>query len=278
MGGIMSLSRTPGGKRLRALREFHGRTQLDVELGASLGIGYLQRLESGRVQQPEHDTLERILAALDARYTERREVLEMFGYVVDAPIPDDGEIEWAISVCQAELDSAVFPAYLLDCAHRLLYWNYLIPALFDTANTDGLRRVSMLKMVFDPTYPLAGRIRNPEAFFPAQIRALRYEMQRFHGEAWYGDLIEDMLGCSEFEKHWQQEHAETVHIPARPLTPLVLSSDEGLLGFRLIAEPFVQDYRFRVIFYLPADANTTQQCMRWAAGLRQAAARGGGQS
>jgi hypothetical protein len=58
----------------------------------------------------------------------------------------------------------------------------------------------------------------------------------------------------------------------------VLSSDEGLLGFRLIAEPFVQDHRFRVIFYLPADANTTQQCMRWAAGLRQAAARGGGQS
>jgi phosphoketolase len=26
----------------------------------------------------------------------------------------------------------------------------------------------------------------------------------------------------------------------------------------------VQDHRFRVIFYLPADANTTQQCMRWA--------------
>lgn len=260
----MSEPRTPGGKRLRALREFHGKTQLDVELGASLGIGYLQRLESGRVQQPEHDTLERILSALDARYTERREVLEMFGYVVDAPIPTNGETEWAISVCQAELDSAVFPAYLLDCSHRLLHWNRLIPKLFDTAQADALRHLSMLKMVFDPAYALTPRIENREAFFPAQIRALRYEMQRFHDEAWYGDLIEDMLGCDAFEKHWQQEHRETVHIPARPLTPLVLASGEGRLGFRLIAEPFVQDHRFRVIFYLPADANTTQQCMRWA--------------
>src|SRR5262245_2717800 len=110
----MSLSNTPGGKRLRALREFHGKTQLDVELDASLGIGYLQRLELGRVQQPERDTLERILSALHARYTERREILERFGYVVDAPIPDDEEIDWAISVSQTELDRAVFPAYLLD--------------------------------------------------------------------------------------------------------------------------------------------------------------------
>jgi transcriptional regulator with XRE-family HTH domain len=260
----MGESRTPGGKRLRALREFHGKTQLDVELGASLGIGYLQRLESGRVGQPEHDTLERILLALDARYTERREVLEMFGYVVDAPIPTDGEIEWAISACQAELESAVFPAYLLDCSHRLLHWNRLIPKLFEAAQADGLRRLSMLRMVFDPAYVLTPRIVNTDAFFPAQIRALRYEMQRFHDEAWYGDLIEDMLGCLEFEKHWHQEHQETVHIPARPLTPLVLASHEGPLGFRLISEPFVQDHRFRVIFYLPADANTTRQCMRWA--------------
>ncbi len=43
---------TPGGNRLRALREYRGRTQLDVELDASLGIGYLQRVESGKVRHP----------------------------------------------------------------------------------------------------------------------------------------------------------------------------------------------------------------------------------
>src|SRR5712692_4805301 len=40
---------TPGGAKLRALREGAGRTQLWVEVEAGLGTGYLQRVESGRV-------------------------------------------------------------------------------------------------------------------------------------------------------------------------------------------------------------------------------------
>ena len=101
------------------------------------------------------------------------------------------------------------------------------------------------------------------AFFPAQIRALRYEMQRFHDEVWYQALIEQMLQCPVFERHWSQETQETVHIPARPLTPLALDVGQQTLHFRLISEPFVQDHRFRVIFYLPADADTIQQCANW---------------
>jgi transcriptional regulator with XRE-family HTH domain len=147
----MRAPNTPGGNRLRTLREYRGRTQLDVELEAHLGIGYLQRLEAGKVQQPERETLERILAALGARYTERRDILELFGYVVDAPLPTEDDIQWAIAVCQAEIDSAVFPVYLLDCAHRLLSWNLFIPMLF---KMEGLQnrpaiapRVSMLRVV-----------------------------------------------------------------------------------------------------------------------------------
>jgi transcriptional regulator with XRE-family HTH domain len=263
----MNPSRTPGGKRLRALREFHGKTQLDVELDAGLGIGYLQRLELGRVRQPEHDTLERILSALNARYTERREVLELFGYVVDAPVPVDEEIDWAIAACRAELDSAVFPAYLLDCAHRLLVWNRPVTRLFDVPDAPspggGKNRRSMLRTVFDPAYGLTPRIHNADAFFKAQIRALRYEMQRFHGEVWVDALLDDMHQCEEFERSWGREGRETVHIPARPLTPLELAVGGDVLRFRLISEPFVQDHRFRVLFYLPADALTTRRCMDW---------------
>lgn len=256
----MKASDTPGGKRLRALREFYGKTQLAIELDASLGIGYLQRLELGRVQQPEHDTLERILSALNASYTERREVLELFGYVVDAPLPGEDEIKWAIRVSRRELDHAVFPTYLLDCAHRLLYWNRLVPKLF---NTSMLHRQSMLKAIFDPAYQMAQRIKNRDDFLPAQIRALCYEMQQFHEEAWYETLIEEMLQCEEFRCHWGLEKQEPVHIPARPLTPLVLKVGDRVLSFRLISERFMQDHRFRVIYCLPADTQTNQQCLDW---------------
>jgi len=254
---------TPGGNRLRALREFYNKTQFDVELDASLGIGYLQRLELGRVKQPERDTLERILSALNAQYTERREVLELFGYIVDAPIPTEHEIEWAISVCQQEINSAVFPVYLLDCAHRLLYWNPYVPNLFEMPNITKSDQQSMLQMIFDPIYGMTARIQNNEDFFTAQIRALRYEMQRFLSESWCESLIGNMLQLPHFRYYWEKEHQKTVHIPARPLTPFIINIDDHTLHFRLISETFVQDHRFRVIFCLPADAYTIQECVRW---------------
>ena len=264
----MKHKQTPGGNRLRSLREFRGQTQLDVEFDASLGIGYLQRLESGKVQQPERDTLVRILSALEAKYTERREVLELFGYVVDAPIPNDKEVQWAISVCETEISQAVFPAYLLDCSHRVLYWNKFVPFLF--ANTSNatfekqIQYISALKLVFDTSNSFALQIINHEEFFRAQIRALRYEMQKFHDEEWYASLIEDMLHIPHFNKYWSVEKNEAIHLAARPLTTMQVKIANGeQLEFRLLAEPYVQDNRFRVIFYLPANQQTIQRCLEW---------------
>ena len=180
---------TPGGAKLRALREGARRTQLWVEIEAGLGTGYLQRLESGRVVQPEHATLERILTALEARYSERREVLELFGYMVVTPLPSEEEIAWACAVCQRELHEVPFPAYVLDCTHRLLLWNHSVSRLFGKAPDDptlgGLARQSLLAAWFDTGSPLAPLVAEPDTFLPAIIRALRYEMQQFRTETWH---------------------------------------------------------------------------------------------
>jgi transcriptional regulator with XRE-family HTH domain len=255
---------TPGGNRLRALREDYARTQMDVELDASLGIGYLQRVESGKVRYPERDTLERILGALNAPYTERRDILELFGYVVDTPLPDAREIEAAVGSCQSELASAVFPVYLLDCAHRLLSWNPFLPKLFGGWQKE--HDVSVLRLMFDPAYGVSGRIANPDAFFPAQIRALRYQMRLFRSEAWVDVLLADLLRQAMFARYWTAapEQPSGELIAARPLIPLELNvPDTGLLRFRLTSEPFADDRRFRMIYYLPADAATMQQCLVW---------------
>src|SRR5689334_6377709 len=105
-------ARTAGGKLLRSLREAHSKTQLDVELEGSLGIGYLQRLELGKVQHPERDTLERILEALKATFAERREVLERFGYALAITAPTETEIRWAIEAFQSEVKDESIPVYL----------------------------------------------------------------------------------------------------------------------------------------------------------------------
>jgi transcriptional regulator with XRE-family HTH domain len=258
----MKSSGTPGGNRLRALRDYAGKTQLEVELDASLGIGYLQRVESGKVRYPERDTLERILAALSARYTERRDILELFGYVVDAPLPNQADIQWAVEICQTELNSAVFPAYLLDCGHRLLAWNRYVLKLFNIKALNQPSFVSMLRLIYDPAYGVTSLIANPEVFFPAQIDALRYEMQWFRHEAWYQELIGELLAqCPLFARYWSEPRQP---IAARPLFPIQIAIPAAsTLQFWLTSAPFAQDRRFRIIYYLPADSITMQQCVAW---------------
>jgi len=262
---------TPGGARLRALREERGRTQLWVEAEAGLGSGYLQRLESGRVAQPGRATIERILAALAARYGERRLVLELFGYRAATPPPTAEETAWAASVCHAELHAVTFPAYVLDCTNRLVAWNRQFPRLLGVTEDDPLllrlTGRSLLAPWFEPGSPLAALVVEPETLLPALIRALRYELQQFRAEPWctalLGRLVRD-LPC--FRHYWDLVEREPAPASAaRARVPLRLRAPgAGVLEFRLSSEPFVLDPRFRVINYFPANPATMRQCAAWA--------------
>jgi transcriptional regulator with XRE-family HTH domain len=264
---------TAGGAKLRTLREGAGRTQLWVEVEAGLGTGYLQRIESGRVAQPERATLERILTALEARYSERREVLELFGYRVMTPLPTEAEIAWACDICRRELHEVPFPAYVLDCTYRLIVWNRSIPPLFGIAPHDptlaGLARQSMVAVWFDPDAPLAQLVAEPESFLPALIRALCYEMQQFRTEAWYDAVLAPLHALPRFRHYWAVvEREPALASAARALIPVRLTGPSaGLLQFRLASEHFVRDTRFRLVYFFPSDATTLHQCAVWAARL-----------
>lgn len=260
---------TPGGVRLRALCAQAGKTQLAVELAADLGSGYLQRIESGKVAHPQRPTLERILAALGARYGERRDVPELFGYTVTTPLPSEEEIDWACALGHSELHGVVFPAYVLDCAHRLLAWNRYVPRLFGVAPQAMARweRACMFDLWLHPRYGLAALVDNPDAFFPAMLRALQHEIQPFRHETWCAELIARLLReLPLFKKYWTvAEHAGTHAVAARPVVPVRLEVPKaGLLRFRLSTEHFTRDARFRIVYYLAADARTMQQCAVWA--------------
>jgi transcriptional regulator with XRE-family HTH domain len=260
---------SPGGARLRALREQAGRTQLWVELEAELGTGYLQRVESGRVAQPVRPTVERVLEALGARYGERREVLELFGYTVSTPLPSDDDVAWAIEVSRRELHDVAFPAYVLDCAHNLIAWNRYVPPLFGINARDptmgGLARRSLLAPWFEPRSSLARAVAEPEAFLPALVRALRYEMQQFGGEAWYAEVLARLHELPPFREAWAQVEQEPPPASAaRALVPVrLIVPPAGKLQFHLSSERFTRDARFRMIYYFPADPAT----MRWCAAL-----------
>ncbi len=257
----LPLTGTPGGLRLKTLREASGKSQLTVELEANLGLGYLQRLERGKVRQPERDTLERILAALEVEsFIERREILALFGYTFAPMPPTETEVHWAIQVFQSQVTHDTLPAYLLDCSHRLLAWNALALKLFSSLTPAVL----MPQLIFDSVGGIATSVLNPESFFAAQIRILDYEHQHFGNEAWYGSFVSDMCHYQVFNEYW---HKHTLAHPApvsmRPPTDLKLALNGGVAQFHLIAEPLSPDDRFRVIYYLPADRATILLCLDW---------------
>ena len=260
---------TPAGAQLRALRQEAGKTQLWVEIEAELGTGYLQRLESGKVAQPGRATLERILTALETRYSERREVLELFGYTVTTTLPTAEETVWACAVCQRELHEVPFPAYVLDCIHHLIAWNDYVPYLFGMAPDDptlgGLARQSLVASWFDGDSPLAALVAEPDVFFSALIRALRYEMQRFRTEAWYESVFAKLQRLARFRHYWGVvEHEPAPASAARALVPVrLVLPGTGPLEFRLSSEHFVRDARFRLVYFFPADPVTMQQCAAW---------------
>ena len=255
---------TSGGQRLRQLREEAGRTQLWVELEAGLGTGYLQRLESGRVAQPERGTLERILKALNAAYNERRTVMHRFGYRTPTAPPDEDEMRWARELAGSQLDEFPFPAYALDCLLRLVAWNAAADELLHVSRIGAADNRSMLEPWFDEGTHLGRMVVDPDAFLTALIVALRYELRRFREEPWTRELVAHLRKILRFERYWQRTAAQPPALgAARALLPLRLNpTGDQILSFRLSSEPFIDDDRFRVVYYFPDDPATMARLTR----------------
>lgn len=257
---------TIGGEALQALRHKAGKTQLMVEADAELGSGYIQRIESGKVRQPERPTLERILAALAASYSERRDILALFGYASPIPLPNDQEWAWAQAQSAQELRNAQFPAYLLDCGNRLVGWNRLselvFPCLKHYRSSSSTEALSIMELWFEPHYGVRDRLANAESFFPHMLRAFQHELKLLGREAWCRDMIEGFLrDLPGFSEQWQR--AKQIHTAsaARALVPVQLRlAPYGLLSFRVASEPFTYDSRFRLVYLLPANQTSLQLC------------------
>lgn len=261
---------TPGGARLRVLRETAGRSQLWVEVEADLGTGYLQRVEAGRVVQPTRATLERILQALGARYSERKDLLALFGYLVATPLPGEADRAWAREVGARQLREAPFPAYVLDSATALIAWNGQFARLL-TAAVAGLRPEALvgrplLAHWFDLASPLATLVAAPETLLPALIRAMRHEALQLRAEDWYDAWLAALLALPRFQRYWTQVADEREAVSAaRALVPVQLAAPGfGVARFRLATEPFTRDARFRLVYLFPADAATMHRCASWA--------------
>jgi transcriptional regulator with XRE-family HTH domain len=259
-----------GGAKLRELRRRAGLSQLKVEHRAGIGTGKLSRYERGKLK-PRRETLRRILAALDAKHNERQAVFESFGYHVGHPLPDEKDIQWACQICRPILDAVQLPAYLLDCATRLLLWNDYIPKLLGVPDDDHslLRRIErkpLFQSFFDRATNLSGFIANAQEYFPENMKILKHELYPYRREPWVEPLLAETIDMyPPFEQLWAQVNdGKPAEIGGRPLVLLKFNVPGlGVHQFRIAEEHLTRDTRFRVIYYFPADVKTVQQLTTW---------------
>lgn len=273
---VGSRNTTSGGERLRRLRSRCGLTQQAVADRIALeGEGpdkpAISRIETGNNRSPERATLQRILDAVwEARFSEKREILECFGYIVDLPLPTEDDIKWARETCQPLLDQYPFPAYLLDCAEYIRAWNRHVPRTLGAREDSMLFRQVLEIPVFEAFYNkkinLSEVLINIDEFRLYNLRIVKQVLTPYAEEDWCTKLIEDARRkYNDFAADWRKvndsEEGVFEEIAARPLTTFQWKyphSRTKRLTFRVATEHLARDTRFRVYYYLPADKDTLE--------------------
>jgi transcriptional regulator with XRE-family HTH domain len=268
--------KTPGGEKLRALRQAAGLTlielaaKLESDLGKPIDVGHINKIETGRIGKPLAETLAAILEGVQASYGERRAVLEAFGYSFSMTLPSPREVDEMRRLSEHELNDATYPILLIDFAHRLLAWNRYAPRLLglhpDDPRMHAFYGVTTFDLAFNPDLGGQLLLENPDAFWSAWLYMVKSDLYAFRHEPWYAVLLANVRGLPGFSAVWDGLPEGPVrYVASRNIVPLQLRvPGSGILQFRLSSADFILDSRFRIIHFTPYGAVTLHEVARWA--------------
>lgn len=237
----------------------------------SLKIGWkdtsrLSKIEQGRVGKPTRKTAERIIEALGLSEQEKGEFLLVGGY-----LPTDEEVKKAIGEVSEKIDNWPYPAYMMDFSWRILYTNYLN---LEAANLPKswkkmVERIkpNVLMFPFLPKDQFPVKIEKGEdaehlkSFQIAQVAAFKTENSRYQNESWYKKLIQALMEYEDFRKLWPKVGLEDYHkklfdYEYKRMTG-VYQGKKRSLDFHLFTAKMISDPRFQIVFYYPANHQTT---------------------
>ncbi len=269
---------TTGGELLRALRQRReGRKRkLTIEqVAEQSGITYraLWNIEHGNTAKPNKAVLDSILNTLDAflpiTIEQRNEVLMAFKYPPLLTPPTDVErtrvaVEW-----QNEYRHLTQPAYLVDFTQRLLAWNRYAPRILGMEYNDPrlrkLKGITIFDLAFNSDFIAASRITNGAEFLPNMIQVIKAEMEPFSDTNWYKELIDETsTKYPLFKSIWNSLPSNLPMVRLRTMGPVQVQHPDGkILKFHLMGVDFVNDPRFRIVQYHPADVTTLSEWNKW---------------
>ncbi len=252
------------------IKDYRIRKRLS-QLEVSLKIGWkdtsrLSKIEQGRVGKPIRETVEKIIKALDLSELEKGEFLLVGGY-----LPTDQEIQDAIEEISYKIDNWSYPAYMMDFSWRILYTNYLnlevanLPKSWKKMVEQVKPNVLMLPFLPQDQFPVKIEKGEDEkhlkSFQIAQIAAFKTENSKYQNESWYKKLTKSLMDYEDFRELWPNVRLEDYHKKLFDYEyKRVIGVYQGKrksLDFHLFTAKMISDSRFQIVFYYPANQQTT---------------------
>lgn len=243
-------------------------SQVDI----SLRLGWkdtsrLSKIEQGRVGKPNRQTAERIINALNLDNQEKGHFLLVGGY-----LPTDEEIQKVLKTIKSKIDNWPYPAYVMDFAFRWLYANQhtLWTAKMRPEQIEWImkEKPSFLSFPFYPKSQFTVVIEKGEdkdslkSFQVAQIAAFKSENDRYQNEAWYKKLIKELMVYEDFRKLWpiidQSSYNKKLYDYEYKTMTDTYDGVKQRLHFHLFTSKVIEDPRFQLILYFPADKATEE--------------------
>lgn len=262
-----------GGRLLRSLRKSRDETIENIATDAGITYKTLQGIETGVTKSPSLDTLRCVVDALHkivpVPLIDRQKVYVAYGYKKTYPLPTQAEINNAIQEWQEKCREVPYPAYLVDCAQRLLDWNQYAPRLVGLKSGDLQLDQFAGVTIYDVTFALSNsfiKIVNRDEYLADLMRTIKAEDSVFQYEDWYQDhLLEVQEKYPEFAELWKKIEVDVSgQFELGNNTPIKLEiPGTGILTFRLSRINFVSDIRFFVVQWIPMDDFSMLQCLLW---------------
>ncbi len=251
------------------IKDYRLRKRLSqVDLSLSLGwkdTSRLSKIEQGRVGKPNRDTAERIINALNLTHQEKGHFLLVGGY-----LPTEQEISNILEETKEKIDTWRYPAYLMDFSFRWLYANKhtLFTAKMNPNQLSWIieNKPSFLSFPFFPKEQFSVIVKKGEdqnslkSFAIAQIAAFKGENEQYQNEKWYKNLVKDLMQFEEFRKLWPEVNQETYGKKLFDYEYKTMQDTYNgkyqTLSFHVSTAKVINDPRFQLVMYHPADKNT----------------------
>jgi hypothetical protein len=187
------------------------RTWTRTELEYMVYSSYKQ-MRNGRITRPpRRETVMEIAGYLNCNLEERNRLLVAAELPPVSPYLNGDSLEAILKVAISVAQDLAMPAMIINRDWKIHYFNEHLIRLYgvtpDQLAFVAPEQMNILNLLFDPKLPLYPRLIQNRTSWTRMVRQTIFGFKSantlYQFEAWYQDLVAQLMRLPEFEKHWR---------------------------------------------------------------------------